>query len=300
MAKSARRANADRPKGRDDAASDKLQKVLASAGLGSRREIERWIEAGRVSVNAEVAHTGQRVQPTDVIAVDGRRVAIQRKLEPQVLILNKSSGTVCTRQDPEGRPTIFAELPQVKSGRWVGVGRLDIQTTGLLLLTNDGSLANKLMHPSTGLDREYAVRINAKLENAVIAQLLAGVMVEGELLKFSDIRYYDGSGNNYWYHVVLLEGKNREVRRLFESVGCSVSRLKRVRYGPVVLPSWLRVGQWAALQDDDVKQLYRLLGLPYRRPQGSKSQDKSARGARARVAKTTCLLPYPKLNPPKT
>jgi 23S rRNA pseudouridine2605 synthase len=300
VAKSAHRANADRPIGRDDAESNKLQKVLASAGLGSRREIERWIEAGRVSVNAEIAHTGQRVQPTDVIAVDGRRVAIQRKLEPQVLILNKSAGTVCTRQDPEGRPTIFAELPQVKSGRWVGVGRLDIQTTGLLLLTNDGSLANKLMHPSTGLDREYAVRINAKLENAVITQLLAGVMVEGELLKFSDIRYYDGSGNNFWYHVVLLEGKNREVRRLFESVGCSVSRLKRVRYGPVVLPSWLRVGQWAALQDDDVKQLYRLMGLAYRRPQGSKAQDKSARGARSRVAKTTCLLPYPKLNLPKT
>ena len=270
---------------------EKIHKVLAATGMGSRREIESWISAGRVAVNGEPAHVGQRVSPADRIEVDGVVIELRGQPAPEIIILNKSGGVVCSRKDEEGRPTIFDDLPRLKRGRWISIGRLDLQTTGLLLLTNDGTLANKMMHPSTGLDREYAVRINAKLDQAALDQLMAGVEVDGELLRFSDVRYYDGTDNNAWYHVVLMEGRNREVRRLFESIGCTVSRLKRVRYGPVILPSWLRQGQWALLQADDVKALYKLLGLRYTAP-------KHKRQRRTRVAKTTCLLPYPKL-PPK-
>jgi 23S rRNA pseudouridine2605 synthase len=270
------------------ARAEKIHKVLAATGMGSRREIESWISAGRVAVNGEPAHVGQRVEPSDRIEVDGVAINLRGQPAPEIIILNKSGGVVCSRKDEEGRPTIFDDLPRLKRGRWISIGRLDLQTTGLLLLTNDGTLANKMMHPSTGLDREYAVRINARLEEDELAQLTAGVEVEGEFLRFSDIRYYDGSDNNSWYHVVLMEGRNREVRRLFESIGCTVSRLKRVRYGPVILPSWLRQGQWALLQGDDVKALYKLLGLHYEAP-------KHKRQRRTRVAKTTCLLPYPEL-----
>ena len=256
--------------------------------MGSRREVETWISAGRVAVNGEPAHVGQRVSPTDRIEVDGVAIDLRGQPAPEIIILNKSAGVVCSRKDEEGRPTIFDDLPRLKRGRWISVGRLDLQTTGLLLLTNDGSLANRMMHPSTGLDREYAVRINARLDEEELEQLKAGVEIDGEVLRFSDIRYYDGSDNNSWYHVVLLEGRNREVRRLFESIGCTVSRLKRVRYGPVILPSWLRQGQWAVLQSDDVKALYKLLGERYVAP-------KHKRQRRTRVAKSSCLLPYPKL-----
>lgn len=271
-----------------DAASEKLQKLLAAAGRGSRRQVESWIAAGRVSVNGEVAHLGQRATLHDQVAIDGVAVRLQALTSPQLLILNKASGVVCSHSDPEGGGTIFEKLPKLGEGRWISVGRLDVQTTGLLLVTNDGGLAHHLMHPSTGLDREYAVRVNAKLEDQDVVKLTKGVEVDGERLRFSDVRYYDGSENNFWYHVVLLEGKNREVRRLFESVGCTVSRLKRVRYGPVILPSWLTVGQWASVQDTDLRALYKMLKLP--RP-GRPDQ----RLKRSRVAKTTCLIPYPKL-----
>ncbi len=271
------------------AAAEKIHKLLASTGLGSRREIEAWIAAGRIVVNGAPAHIGQRVTPTDTIEVDGKAVDLRQQPVPEVILLNKSAGIVCSRKDEEGRPTIFDGLPRLKRGRWVSIGRLDMQTTGLLLLTNDGTLANAMMHPSTGLDREYAVRVNGQLDEQALAQLTAGVEVDGELLRFSDIRYYDGTENNAWYHVVLTEGRNREVRRLFESLGYVVSRLKRVRYGPVILPSWLRLGQWAALQQDDVKTLYRLLRLPYAAPKFRKQRH-------TRLAKASCLLPYPKLN----
>lgn len=272
---------------------DKIHKALASVGLGSRREIEGWIDAGRVLVNGEPAHVGQRVNTQDRIEVDGRRIRLVPALAGEVLILNKSPGTVCTRQDPEDRPTIFDELPKLHQGRWISVGRLDLQTSGLLLVTTDGELANKLMHPSTGLDREYAVRVNGLLDDDVLEQLKKGVDIDGEQLSFSDIQYYDGSGQNQWYHVVLMEGRNREVRRLFEAVGCYVSRLKRVRYGPVVLPSWLRNGQWSTLQHQDVRDLYKMLGMPYNPP-------KRAQARQGRVAKTTCLLPYPELTQRKS
>ncbi|MEM7080661.1 MAG: pseudouridine synthase [Pseudomonadota bacterium] len=266
---------------------EKLQKVLAEQGLASRREIERWISAGRIRVNDEPAHLGQRVMATDKIEVDGQKIAQARNQGTQVLILNKAAGTVCARHDPEGRKTVFEGLPHLDHGRWISVGRLDFNTTGLLLLTNSGALANKLMHPSTGLDREYAVRINGKLEDHDISALKEGIEVEDEFLNFSDVRYYDGSGANHWYHVVLMEGKNREVRRLFEARDYPVSRLKRVRYGPVILPSWLRNGHWAVLRDEDVKTLCRLLGLAF--------ESGARRKRRSKLAKTTCLLPYPKL-----
>ena len=205
---------------------EKLQKRLAALGLGSRREIETWIAAGRVAVNGELAHLGQRVEDADRIDVDGKRVVAKTSVTPRVLILNKPAGVICTRRDPEGRTTVFDELPKLRGGRWISVGRLDIQTTGLLLLTNDGALADKLMRPATGLDREYAVRVNGKLSESQQARLRDGVTIDGEILRFSDVQYYNGKGVNHWYHVVVMEGRNREVRRLFESVGLVVSRPK--------------------------------------------------------------------------
>ena len=269
--------------------SQKLQKVIAASGRGSRRQIENWIADGRVSVNGEVAHLGQRVSSQDEIALDGGVVETVTANAPQVLVLNKAAGLVCSRRDPEGRGTIFDQLPRLHGSRWVTVGRLDINTTGLLLVTNDGALAHRMMHPSTGLDREYAVRVNKKLEDDEIAKLKAGVEIEGETMRFSDVRYYNGSESNFWYHVALTEGRNREVRRLFDSAGCAVSRLKRVRYGPVILPSWLTVGHWSSMDNDDLKSLYKMLGFAY--PEGAASKVK-----RSKVAKTTCLIPYPRLD----
>lgn len=268
--------------------SQKLQKVIAASGRGSRRQIEELIAAGRVTVNGQVAHLGQRVTAAEEIIVDGAAIETGGAQVPQVLVLNKAAGLVCSRRDPEGRSTIFEQLPRLHGGRWITVGRLDIQTTGLLLVTNDGALAHRMMHPSTGLDREYAVRVNKKLDDREIAELKAGVEIDGETMRFSDIRFYNGSESNFWYHVALLEGRNREVRRLFDSAGCTVSRLKRVRYGPVILPSWLTVGHWASMDTDDLKALYKMLGLA--RARGSLQKVK-----RSKVAKTSCLIPYPKL-----
>ena len=269
--------------------SQKLQKVIAASGRGSRRQIENWIADGRVSVNGQVAHLGQRVSAKDEIVVDGAVVKTATASAPQVLMLNKAAGLVCSRRDPEGRGTIFDQLPRLQDSRWVTVGRLDINTTGLLLVTNDGSLAHRMMHPSTGLDREYAVRVNKKLDDDEIAKLKAGVEIEGETMRFSDVRYFNGSESNFWYHVALMDGRNREVRRLFDSAGCKVSRLKRVRYGPVILPSWLTVGHWTSMKTDDLTALYKMLGFSY--PKGALSKTK-----RSKVAKTSCLIPYPQLD----
>ena len=269
--------------------SQKLQKVIAASGRGSRRQIENWIADGRVSVNGQVAHLGQRVSAKDEIVVDGAVVETATACAPQVLMLNKAAGLVCSRRDPEGRGTIFDQLPRLQDSRWVTVGRLDINTTGLLLVTNDGSLAHRMMHPSTGLDREYAVRVNKKLDDDEIVKLKAGVEIEGETMRFSDVRYFNGSESNFWYHVALMDGRNREVRRLFDSAGCKVSRLKRVRYGPVILPSWLTVGHWTSMKTDDLTALYKMLGFSY--PKGALSKTK-----RSKVAKTSCLIPYPQLD----
>ncbi len=251
--------------------TEKLHKVLADMGLGSRRELERWIAAGRVEVNGTVAMVGDRVAATDRIRVDGveRRRGDARgdRGGARILILNKAEGVICTRSDPEGRPTCFDTLPRLASGRWVSVGRLDINSSGLLLFTNDGALAHKLMHPATGVDREYAVRADADLEDETLTALREGVLLEeGDLARFAAIKHAGGTKRNHWYHVTLLEGRNREVRRLFESQGVRVSRLKRVRYGPVALPAAVKRGTWREMAAADVAALYRLVGLPAPRP----------------------------------
>ena len=265
--------------------SDKLHKVMADAGLGSRREMERWIVAGRVTINGAVATLGARVDAHDRIAVDGEPLQRRAITVARVLLMNKADGVVCTRRDPEGRPTCFDGLPRLSGERWVVVGRLDINSSGLLLLTNDGALAHRLMHPSTGIDREYAVRVAGTLDADMERALREGVLLDDAVARFTDIEAHGGTGYNQWYHVTLTEGRNREVRRLLESQGVRVSRLKRVRYGPVVLPSSLRRGQWMEIGADDVAQLYRILGLP--RP---KLGVASRRGA-------SVLIPYPELRP---
>ena len=266
--------------------TQKLQKVLADQGCGSRRELEQWIAAGRVTVNDEVAHRGQRVSEADVIAVDGRKLATGSRDPSRVIVLNKPAEVVCSRHDPEGRRTVFDGLPGLRRGRWISVGRLDMQTTGLLVLTNDGALAHRMMHPSTGLDREYAARVDGRLDETKLEALTRGIVIDGERHRFSDLKYFDGSGRNHWYHVVLMEGRNREVRRLFEGVGVQVSRLKRVRYGPIVLQSRLRRGAFAELGQPDLIDLYRLLKLPLTRARRGRS--KKERG-------DSFLLPYPPL-----
>ena len=266
--------------------SEKLQKVLADRGLGSRREMERWIAAGRIVVNDRVASVGDRVEGEDEIAVDGRKLKPGRPRTCRVLVANKRAGVIVSRKDPERRTTIFDDLPPLGGGRWIAVGRLDIQTTGLLLLTNDGALANKLAHPSTGIDREYAVRVNGKLDDAALARLRAGVFLEGRIESFSDIRYYAGSGDNHWYHVVLMEGRNHEVRQLIASQGATVTRLKRVRYGPVILPPWLPRGTWEEMSERDLAGLRSILGL-----------NVQERRHRNRSSGRSMLIPYPKLDP---
>ena len=268
--------------------TEKLQKVLAEFGLGGRREMERWISAGRIQVNGEVAHLGQRVAASDQIEVDGRKLYRVNQKTGRVLLYNKPMGEVCTRKDPEGRPTIFDRLPDAGRGRWISIGRLDFNSSGLLLLTDDGELANRMMHPSTGLDREYAVRVNGMLSDEQIALLKAGIVDEGERLAFSDIEYFAGSGTNHHYHVSLREGRNREVRRLFESLGFMVSRLKRVRFGPVVLPSRIVRGRWEVLSSEDTNALYRLLKLPPPQRRPDKVGDRASR-------KQSVLISYPEI-----
>ncbi|MDH5786299.1 MAG: 23S rRNA pseudouridine(2605) synthase RluB [Chromatiales bacterium] len=239
--------------------SEKLQKVLARAGFGSRREMERWIEAGRVSINGKIVTLGERVSEEDVVRVDGTIVARQRMQQDRrcrVLIYNKPEGEVTSRGDPEGRKTVFDRLPTIKGGRWIVVGRLDINTSGLLLFTTDGELANRLMHPSYEVEREYAVRVLGEVPKETIELLKSGVELEDGLASFDEIRRdTGGEGANHWYHVKLKEGRNREVRRLWESQGVTVSRLMRVRYGNVTLPRYLRPGRWEELSDVQVRAL---------------------------------------------
>ena len=272
--------------------SEKLQKVLADRGLGSRRAMEKWIAAGRVGINGRAAKLGDRVEPHDEVSVDGRKLDRGPAARTRVLVLNKRAGIIVSRHDPERRASVFDELPSLRTGRWISVGRLDIQTTGLLLLTNNGALANQLMHPSTGIDREYAVRVNGTLEPEAEAALRAGVTVGGRTESFSDIRYYDGRGTNHWYHVVLMEGRNREVRELFATQGLKVTRLKRVRYGPVILPPWLPRGAWEEMRVDDVVELQRIVGVG---EQGQPSKKGQSRARSDRTKGRSMLIPYPEL-----
>lgn len=273
--------------------SEKLQKVLAARGLGSRRAMERWIAAGRIAINGRTAAVGDRVEPDDELRIDGRSLARQPAGKTRVLVVNKRAGVIVSRNDPERRPSVFDELPRLRTGRWIAVGRLDLQTTGLLLLTNEGALANRLMHPSTGIDREYAARVNGRLDAAGEASLRGGVSVRGRVESFSDIRYYNGSGTNHWYHVVLMEGRNHEVRELFAARNLAVTRLKRVRYGPVILPPWLPRGTSEEMRAEEVTELQRILGLlpgtPRHPPRQSRDRaDKRTKGR-------SMLIPYPEL-----
>ena len=271
--------------------SNKLQKMIADRGLASRREAEKWIEARRVKVNGEVAHLGQRVSVDDLIEIDDQTLTKTPSVSGRVQLLNKPVGVICSRKDALHRSSVFDNLPTLISGRWVSVGRLDLQSSGALLFSTDGQLADKLMHPSGGLDREYAVRVRGRLDEAQLDLALSGANVDGEQLRFSDIRFFNGSSSNSWYHVVLMGGKNREIRRLFEFLGNPVSRLKRVRYGPVIVPSWLKTGQYTELNLTDVSKLYRLVGLPV--PDKNKITRKS-RDSKYQATKS-CLIDYPNL-----
>ncbi len=238
----------------------KLQKALADAGFGSRRELEEWIVAGRVSVNGVPAHIGQRVGPEDKIRVNGKLAQLRFGLRlPRVLVYHKPEGEIVSKDDPDGRPSVFAKLPRLKSGRWISIGRLDFNSCGLLLFTNDGSLANRMMHPRYEIEREYAVRILGEATPEMLERLRAGVQLEDGLASFSLIAEAGGEGANRWYRVVLAEGRNREVRRMFEAVGLMVSRLMRVRYGPVHLSPRLKRGQCRDLEQGEVQGLLKLL-----------------------------------------
>ena len=256
--------------------SEKLHKVLAARGFGSRREMERWIEAGRISVNGRVATLGDRVTDEDRIHVDGRPVG-ERKLKHRYLLYNKPEGEICTRDDPEGRRTVFQSLPKLKQQRWVSVGRLDFNTAGLLLFTTDGELANRLMHPSANIEREYAVRVLGDVTEESLQAMKDGVLLEEGIFRFSDIQQAphvdeNDSSANQWYYVVLMAGRNREVRRLWESQGYTVSRLKRVRFGSFFIPSAVKAGRYTDLKPKDVKELHRMAS-PDRSTRNRKQPD---------------------------
>lgn len=275
-----------KPVRRDLTAEDdapKLHKVLAEVGLGSRRDMEELIIAGRVSVNGEPAHIGQRILPTDQVRINGKLV--QRKVTkrpPRVLIYHKPAGEIVSHDDPEGRPSVFANLPTMKAGKWLAVGRLDFNTEGLLLFTTSGDLANRLMHPRYNIEREYAVRTLGELEEGMRQRLLSGVELEDGIAQFSKIADGGGEGVNRWYRVTIGEGRNREVRRMFEAVGLTVSRLIRTRYGVLTLPSGLRRGRWEELDEHSVRDLMNLSGLekPSSPSTGAKQQrnDRSGNG----------------------
>jgi 23S rRNA pseudouridine2605 synthase len=243
-------------------AGEKLQKVLARTGLGSRREMEKWISAGRVTVNGKPAKLGDRVDDRVRLAVDGKPLERAPAQETRCILYHKPTGEVCTRDDPEGRRTVFERLPKLKAGRWISIGRLDYNTSGLLLFTTDGELANALMHPSANIEREYMVRVMGEVDDGMLQRLTEGVMLEDGVARFTDIQDGGGDGINHWFYVVLMEGRNREVRRLWESQGLTVSRLKRVRYGEVFIPSKVKQGQWVELETKEVKSLYRMADLP--------------------------------------
>jgi len=244
-----------------------LQKALARAGFGSRRKLESVISDGRVLVNGKLALLGQKVTREDKVIVDGHIVDPEKMFIESRLVLayHKPEGEVCTRSDPEGRPTIFDRLPKLMSGRWIAVGRLDISTSGLVLLTTDGELANRLMHPSSGVDREYLVRVHGDVRDEHLQQLVDGVILDDGLARFTDVvphPEHDEEKRNRWFYVALMEGRNREVRRLWESQGLQVNRLKRVRYGCIFLPSFLKQGHYVELGQKEVDDLAKLVELP--------------------------------------
>jgi 23S rRNA pseudouridine2605 synthase len=253
-----KRVNEDAPQG------ERIQKVLANAGFGSRREIERWIKEGKVKVNGIQAKLGDKVKGDDLVQVGNRRIKIDRisNIQRRVIVYNKPEGEVVTRFDPERRPTVFQKLPKLKSsGRWIAVGRLDINSSGLMLFTTDGELANRLMHPSEAVEREYAVRVLGEVTDNMLETLVHGVDLEDGTARFEEIVESGGKGANRWFHLVIMEGRNREVRRMWEAVGAKVNRLKRVRYGPIMLGERLHVGKYRELEPKELSDLLAMVGL---------------------------------------
>lgn len=237
--------------------------MLARAGMGSRRQVEGWIREGRVKINGRQATLGQRIVPEDKVALDGRAINLGRRLggKTRVLLYRKPTGQVVSRRDPEDRDTVFARLPRLKGGRWIAVGRLDINTSGLLVLTTDGELARRMEHPSFALEREYAVRVLGGLDDAALQRLTEGVELDDGPAKFAEIAPGGGRGANQWYHVTVTEGRNRLVRRLFESQGTTVSRLMRTRFGPLLIPTGTRVGRGKELSRKEIAELMRAVGM---------------------------------------
>ena len=268
-----------------DAPSERLQKALATAGLGSRREMEEWIAEGRVQVNGETATLGSKVGPRDVVKVSGRRVYLRFEdtRRTRILIYHKSEGEIVSRDDPKGRATVFDALPKLRGAKWISVGRLDYNTDGLMIFTTSGELANKLMHPRFEVEREYAVRVLGELTDEQIQELLAGVELEDGPAQLQSCFQGGGEGANRWYRVVIKEGRKREVRRLFEHFGLTVSRLTRIRFGPIVLPPQLRRGQKTELDDDLVARVLDWAGMaPSPRRQARGVPDKHTRKPRVR------------------
>lgn len=236
--------------------SEKLQKVLARLGFGSRREMETWIEEGRIRIGDRTATIGDRVTTEDQITVDGIQIELEdRPVTTEVILYHKPVGEICSHYDATGEGSVFDNLPRLKHGRWIAVGRLDVNTSGLLLFTNNGDLANRLMHPSYHVEREYAVRVLGKAEDEVLKRLTTGVELEDGLARFEHIVERDSSGSNHWYYVVVTEGRNRLVRRMWESQSMAVNRLKRVRFGPIILGSLPKQGDYRPLTTKELKQL---------------------------------------------
>ena len=262
--------------------SEKLQKVLARSGVGSRREMEEYISAGRVTVDGKVAGLGDRINANQQVRVDGHPVKIAAEAEQvcRVIAYHKPEGEICSRIDPEGRPTVFDRLPKIKDSRWIAIGRLDINTSGLLLFTTDGEMANRLMHPKFEVEREYAVRVFGDVNDAMIQRLRLGVELEDGKANFKKVKAMGGEGINRWFHVVLTEGRNREVRRMWESQGAVVSRLIRIRYGDLLLPKHLPAGGYAEYPLEDVNYLRKLVHLSAETESLMKPEDRDERRRR--------------------
>jgi len=236
---------------------ERVQKVLARCGHGSRRQIESLIGGGRISVNGAVAVLGDSLKPGDRVSIDGQRFRVvdDAPALPRVLAYHKPEGEICTRRDEQGRRTVYEALPRLRAARWISVGRLDFNTSGLLLFSDDGALVDALAHPRRAVEREYAVRVRGEVDEATLASLARGVRIDGETVSFKSLEFRGGRGSNRWYHVVLSEGRNREVRRMWEAVGATVSRLIRVRYGPLALPRNLRPGEFMDVKGPDLTNL---------------------------------------------
>ncbi len=255
-APSGRAARRMQPVTKEVLVEERLQKALASAGLGSRREMETWISEGRVQVNGETAVLGSKVCARDIIKVSGKRVYIRfEDKRTRILIYHKAEGEIVSRDDPEGRDTVFDNLPKLRGAKWIAIGRLDFNTEGLMIFTTSGELANNLMHPRFEVEREYAVRVLGELTEEMIQKLLDGVELDDGPAKLQSLFVAGGEGANRWYRVIIMEGRKREVRRIFEHLGLTVSRLTRIRFGPISLPPQLRRGQKTELEDDMVAQI---------------------------------------------